>query len=221
MRAVEVWTLALNEAPDLSRVLSQDERERAARLRHDKDRRQFVAARGGLRLVLGRTLGVPPESLAFEVAGAGKPGLAGSPLRFNVSHSYDAALIALSDAELGVDVELMRPRDIWPDMARRYFTPYEAERIGGETEFYAVWTRKEAFLKALGLGLSHGLERFSVSVPPDDPARILHIDGDAAKGAEWTLAHLEPLPGYVGALAIEGPATVRLRKWEWRASGTA
>ena len=210
----EVWTLALADAPDLSHLLSQDEKARAARFVHKTPRRQFVATRGGLRLVLSRHLGVEPQAIAFTTTGLGKPALAGQAVRFNVSHSHEAALIAVSSAEVGVDVEHVCPRGTWADLARRYFTTEEADRIGDLEAFYAVWTRKEAFLKALGLGLAYGLERFAVSVPPGDP-RVLWIDGDPAAGARWSLAHLVPLPGYVGALAIEGPARVIERKWAW------
>jgi 4'-phosphopantetheinyl transferase len=97
-------------------------------------------------------------------------------------------------------------------MAERFFTPAEAAALRSlpadrsSEAFFHIWTRKEAFLKALGLGLSHGLERFAVAVPPDEPVRILHIDGDPAAGARWSLSELAPARGYVGALAIEAPA---------------
>jgi 4'-phosphopantetheinyl transferase len=209
-----VWTLPLAAAPDLSHVLSPEECERAARFLHDAPRRQFVAARASLRLILSRYTGTPPESLTFTTTGNGKPVLPGGP-HFNVSHSHEVALIAVAAAELGVDVEHVRERDTWPDMARRYFTPREVAGCVDLTSFYHIWTRKEAFLKALGLGLAHGLERFAVSVPPDDPARILHIDGDEAAARRWSLIALSPADGYVGAVAAEWPAVVRQMRWEW------
>ena len=209
-----VWTLRLDGAPDLAGLLSADERARAGRFLHEGARRQFVAARGGLRLILSRCTGVAPERVAFTYTGNGKPGVAGAC--FNVSHSHEVALVAVSRGlELGVDVEWVRERESWRDMARRFFTPAEAALCVDLRAFYHVWVRKEAFLKALGLGLSHGLERFAVSVPPDEPARVLHVDGDEAAGRRWTLAALGPAEGYVGALAAEGPVIVRGEQWAW------
>ncbi len=211
---VHVWTFALADAPDLTALLSPDERTRAGRYLHADARRQFTAARGGLRLLLSRYLGTPPERITFTATGNGKPATAG--VSFNVSHSHEVALIAVAcGIELGVDVECVRPRESWPDMARRFFTPGEAARCVDLLSFYHTWVRKEAFLKALGLGLSHGLERFAVSVPPDDPARILYIDGDEAAARRWTLAELSPADGYVGALAAEGPLAISHRRWAW------
>jgi 4'-phosphopantetheinyl transferase len=132
-------------------------------------------------------------------------------LYFNVTHSHEVGLIAFTRrAEVGIDVERVRAYPGHLDMADRYFTPREVtalERLppgAREHAFYHIWTRKEAFLKATALGLSYGLERFEVSVPPDDPARILHIDGDHAAAARWSITALSPASGYVGALAIEG-----------------
>jgi 4'-phosphopantetheinyl transferase len=122
--------------------------------------------------------------------------------------------------EVGVDVERVRAQPNHLDMATRYFTPNESQRLNalppaeGERAFFHVWTRKEAFLKAIGLGLTHGLERFEVAVPPDEPCRLLHIDGDAAAAARWTLRNLEPAAGYVGALAVEGTGyEVKMSSW--------
>jgi 4'-phosphopantetheinyl transferase len=211
-----VWVLPLDEAPDLTGLLSPDERRRAERFVYEGPRRQYTAARGGLRLILGRYLGLAPERIEFTTTGNGKPALVGGEVRFNVSHSGGLALVAVGrDVELGVDVEQVREREGHLDMARRFFTQREVARVNSLEAFYHVWVRKEAFLKALGLGLSHGLERFAVSVPPDDPARILHIDGDEAAGRRWSLVELRPAEGYVGALAAEGPMTVRVERWGW------
>lgn len=211
-----VWAVPLEEAPDLTGLLSPDERRRAERYVHDAPRRQFTAARGALRLLLGRYTGAAPGSIAFTTTGNGKPVLAGGGPHFNVSHSHGLALVALArDLELGVDVECVRERDSYPDLARRYFTPREVACVNSLEAFYHAWVRKEAFLKALGLGLSHGLERFAVSVPPDDPARVLHIDGDEAAGGRWSLLALAPAEGYVGALAAQGTLTARVEQWRW------
>lgn len=205
---VHVWYVNLKTPTDLTDLLSDDERQRAARYLHPRPRQQFIAARGSLRRLLARYTGDDPRAIAFTTTGNGKPCMVSGALLFNVSHSGEGALIALSrEIEVGVDLEWLRPRESFMDMARRYFTLQEAEAIGDLRSFYAVWTRKEAFLKALGLGLAGGLERFAVS--HDEPARVLHIDGDTEAGRRWTLVSLEPDQGAVGAVAFQGVGTLR------------
>lgn len=211
---VHVWSVSLTrcqqETARLREILSEDERERAGRYLHQPTRQQFIAARAYLRLILGRYLGVEPSRVNFRQSNTGKPVLAGGGLHFNITHSHEMALVAVTRCgEIGVDVEHVRSVASHLDMAERYFTPGEVAALrrlppgAREKAFYHIWTRKEAFLKAIGLGLSHGLERFEVSVPPDDPARILHIDGDLRAGSRWSMTCLEPMAGYVGAVAIE------------------
>jgi 4'-phosphopantetheinyl transferase len=137
--------------------------------------------------------------------------LAGAaPLSFNVSHSFGVALIAVrTGGEVGVDVERVRPFENDLGLAERFFCAAESVALralgeGRREAFFHVWTRKEAYLKAGGLGLSGGLERVEVSVPPDDPPRVLRIDGSEEAARRWSLRALLPLPGYVGALAMEG-----------------
>lgn len=211
---VHVWCMTLSWSAEqlarLAELLSEDERQRARRYVHVPSRHQFIAARSGLRILLGRYLGLDPTRVRLVPGNTGKPRLAGGGLHFNVSHSHEVAMFAVTrGGEVGIDVERVRAYPNHLDMADRYFTPGEVRALrrlpsgAREQAFYHVWTRKEAFLKATGLGLSHGLERFEVSVPPDDPARILHVDGDCGAGERWSLTALEPAQGYVGALAIE------------------
>lgn len=218
---VHVWSVRLRagteDALALRGLLDDEERGRAERYLHQPTRQQFIAARAALRTLLGRYLRIPPRCVRFETTGLGKPILAGRELHFNVSHSHEVAVIALTRmGEVGVDVERVRPQPSHLDMAERFFTPGETRALrrlppgASEEAFFHVWTRKEAFLKALGLGLSHGLERFEVSVPPDNPARVLHVDGDRRIGAIWQLRSMHPARGYVGAMAIAGPEA-RLR----------
>lgn len=212
---VHVWTVPLSVPdelrPCLLDLLSPDERQRASRYAHRLAREQFITARAFARVVLSRYLSTQPRRIRFELTGTGKPVLPGRPLHFNISHSHEIGLIAVTRRdEVGIDIERVRSMPTYLDMAGRYFTATEALAIRGlptpvsEEAFFHVWTRKEAFLKAIGLGLSHGLERFEVSVPPDDPARILHIDGDHGAGAGWAMRTLHPAPGYVAALALYG-----------------
>src|SRR5262245_2922989 len=221
---VHVWSVPLAATAEQLAAqfatLSADERERAERYRHEPSRRQYVEARATLRALLGRYLDAPATGLHFTHLAQGKPALPGGELHFNVSHSHGLALIAVTrEGEVGVDVEHLRAQPTHLDLATRYFTPAEAAALrrlpaaASEEAFFHVWTRKEAFLKALGLGLTHGLERFEVSVPPDDPARVLHIDGDRAAGGRWSLVALAPAAGYVATLAIEASVRVELREW--------
>jgi 4'-phosphopantetheinyl transferase len=229
---IHVWSLPLAATAEqlaaLYATLAADESDRADRYRHEPSRQQYVQARATLRALLGRYLGAPPAGLHFTHSAQGKPALPGGGLHFNVSHTHGLALIAVTrEGEVGVDVERVRNHPTHLDLAARYFTPAEAAALrrlpagASEEAFFHVWTRKEAFLKAVGLGLAHGLERFEVSVPPDDPARVLHIDGDPAAGARWSMVALAPAPGYVGTLAIEGRVRVELREWPGSEGGSS
>jgi 4'-phosphopantetheinyl transferase len=220
---VHVWCAALRrpaaEVAALASVLSGDERERAARYRVSRAREEYQVSRALLRVLLGRYLGDDPSSLEFRPGPQGKPALAGgAPLCFNVSHSCGVALIAVrAGGEVGVDLEQVRPFENDLGLAERFFCAAESAALralgeGRREAFFHVWTRKEAYLKAGGLGLSGGLERVEVSVPPDDPPRVLRIDGDESAARRWSLRALLPLPGYVGALALEGH-DYRLRCW--------
>jgi 4'-phosphopantetheinyl transferase len=215
---VHVWCAVLErpaaELERLARLLSGDEQERAARFRLAPVREQFVVARACLRSLLGGYLGVEPGRVVFSLGPQGKPRLASPapspPLFFNLSHSHGLALVALAlVGEVGVDVEQLRPQTNNLELAERFFSPPEAAALRAlpawqrEEAFFHVWTRKEAFMKATGFGLSHGLERSEMSVRPGEAARLLRLDGQEAPAARWSLQDLAPAPGYVGALALE------------------
>jgi len=202
---VHVWYAELLATPDLLALLNEEERRRAARFLSEAPRQQFIAARATLRCLLGRILGLAPEQLIFASTATGKPILAALPaelpLHFNLSHSGRAMVLAVCrDHEVGVDLEWLRPRENYRQLAERYFTPEEVASATDLRSFYAIWTRKEAVLKALGLGLAGGLERFAVS--SDEPARLLHWEGDRNAGQHWTLATLEPRPEAIVAVAV-------------------
>jgi 4'-phosphopantetheinyl transferase len=214
--AVHVWAVPLAVGPDrlaaLLALLSPEEQRRAARFTHIPAREQNIVSRAMLRVLLGRYLDIAPTAVHLVAGDNGKPALAGRELYYNLSHTKGLAVYAVTArGEVGVDVEQVRSYPSHLDLATRYFTAREASAIraqagrGSESAFFHVWTRKEAFLKALGLGLAGGLERFEVSVPPDDPARILHIDGDRRAAQRWTMVSLEPAAGYVATVAIETP----------------
>ncbi len=199
---VHVWAVSLAVGPErlaqLTALLDEEERRRAARFAHQPSREQFVITRASLRTLLGRYLDLPPQAVRFSTEPLGKPALVSEALHFNVSHTQGMALMAMTRiGPIGIDIEESRKYPSHRDIAGRFFSPAEVEALrslpeeASDEAFFQVWTRKEAFLKALGMGLAHGLERFEVSVPPDDPARILHIDGDRDAGARWALSPLE------------------------------
>ncbi|HWB97409.1 MAG TPA: 4'-phosphopantetheinyl transferase superfamily protein [Bryobacteraceae bacterium] len=194
-------------------TLSPDERDRAARFHFNLHRHRFVLSRGLLRVLLARYLDTDPAALVFGYGPQGKPELPGSGLCFNVSHSGNLAAHALvpdptGSLELGIDVESIRTVSHSDAVARRFFCPAEWQEI--ETlppaeradAFFRCWTRKEAYVKALGGGLSVPLDRFQVSLLPGHPARLISLDGDPVRASEWSLYHLDPAEGYTGALAV-------------------
>lgn len=222
---VDLWRLPLvwpsEDAGRLRQTLSADEAERAARFHFARDRDRFTAARALLRAVLALYLGAEPARLRFAYGPHGKPALAGgaaggdadaAALRFNLAHSHDLALVVVARArEVGVDVEHVRADFATAEVAERFFSRREAEALRALPEgrprveaFYRCWTRKEAFIKAKGEGLSFPLSTFTVSLAPGEPAALLGCDRDAGETGRWTLVDVEPGAGYVGAAAVEG-----------------
>ncbi|HEU0053257.1 MAG TPA: 4'-phosphopantetheinyl transferase superfamily protein, partial [Longimicrobium sp.] len=192
---VHVWRASLEpHAGALARyhaTLSDEEREKAARFRFPVHRDRFVAGRGIQRALLGRYLGVDPAAIRYRVSAYGKPELDGeaaaSGIRFNVSNTEGMALYALTlRREIGVDIEHLREMPDGLVIAQRFFSAPENEifaRIPDETRdlaFFTCWTRKEAYIKAVGEGLSMPLDRFDVTLVPGEPARLLRTRGDEA-----------------------------------------
>ena len=201
-------------------VLSQDERQRAERFVFDRDRRRFTVARVRLRQLLAARLGIQPESVELTYGANGKPALAGrcaaADLRFNVSHSEDVAVYAFAhERDIGIDVEAVRTIRDMDEVAARFFSRFEIEAYRAldardkPQGFFNCWTRKEAFVKALGDGLSHALDRFDVSLAPGDPARILSVDGIAGEDCGWTVHSFVPSPGFVAAVVARAFGDVR------------
>ncbi len=222
MAPIELRTVRLDApAAGLERlfaILSPDEQARARRFATEVLRTRFVVARAALRIFLAERLGRAPESLAFEYGSKGKPSL--PDVAFNLSHSGDLAIYAFAepDVQLGIDVEEIRPMHDLHGLARRFFAPAEAAALAALPEalqtaaFFRCWTRKEAYLKALGDGIGAALDRFEVTLLPDREPALVHIDGDAAAAAEWTVHHLDPAAGYPAALVHRGPAS--LGQWQ-------
>jgi 4'-phosphopantetheinyl transferase len=212
-RDIHVWALRIRPSSDLAAqfepVLAPDEVERAARFRMDHLRQFFTIARGTLRCLLARYLSVAPARIKFDYGSRGKPALA-SPtgIEFNLTHSGDLALLALTiGCPVGVDVEFVRPRTEIVDIARRFFSSEETcdimslPEIERERAFFSCWTRKEAYIKAIGYGLYAPLDGFRVSVRPGEPARLIHVVNEPYAPDEWCMHDLQLSPEYAAALA--------------------
>jgi 4'-phosphopantetheinyl transferase len=204
---------------DLERLLSPDERARAARYRFPRDRDRFMAGRGSLREILGAYLDAEPAGVELAYGPHGKPHLAGKKgtLGFNLAHADGLAVVAAGRGRrIGVDIEAVRPTGDLEDLARHAFSPVELEVFRGlpflarMRAFYHCWTRKEAYVKALGTGFSTALDAFDVSLSPDEPARLLAVR-DGGPGPDcWVLEDLPVGPGFAAALAFDGgPARIR------------
>lgn len=210
---IHIWTWS-TQAPDavvaeLGRVLTSDEAERAARFRFERVRNAFVVARGVMRCLLGRYMNTAPAEVRFVYGEKGKPALeSNAGIEINLTHSHGVAAFALTTGcQLGLDIEHIRPLADMQNVAARFFCAEEAAEIlalaAGEREsaFFRCWTRKEAYIKAVGDGLSMPLNDFRVTTQPDAPARFVHLGHDTDAASEWTLHDLSLEPGYAAALA--------------------
>lgn len=213
----------------LAGTLSVAERERAERFYFERDKKRSVVNQGVLRIILGRYLDVEPADLQFCYGSHGKPTLAepfdGEDLRFNSSHSDELLLYAFTRGrEIGIDVERVRPLPDYEQIAERFFSSEEnaALRTFPSSQklraFFDCWTRKEAFLKATGEGLSRSLDQFCVSLDLEEPARLLYVVGEPEEAARWSLQALMPAPDYAAALFVEGQGW-HLSCWQWTDPG--
>jgi len=204
------------DAQDVDRAalsLTDGERRRAGRLASSLNRERFIAGRGLLRHLLAARLGCAPSAVEMETNAFGKPRLAPSAavsLRFNVSHSRNILLIGFSsEDEIGVDVEAIETTVDRDGIAGSFFSPAEhaaylaldeADRPAG---FARCWTRKEAFIKAVGEGLHCALHSFDVSLGPETEARVLRTSAGHGVPADWPLRSFAPCPGYIAAVAVD------------------
>lgn len=212
---VHVWRIALDRSEEeiarLGQLLGPAEQERAGRFRFLADRNRFIVGRGVLRTLLGRYVGQAPAQIQFRYAGAGKPFLREHTLQFNLAHSGKLALLAVAGQRtVGVDVEQMRQSLEVMTICDRYFEPEEQALLRAETGerqrtlFFMAWTRKEAYMKATGLGLYMPLDEFGVLPAPGTGALRLQLQKNPAESAGWSVRDLEPGPGYAGAVAVAG-----------------
>jgi 4'-phosphopantetheinyl transferase len=227
-REVHIWSVSLQQSPehlvDLVRCLSDDELSRVASFYFERDRRCFIVARSILRAILGRYLNCAPHELQFRYGHHGKPYLdkKDNPhsLRFNVSHSHEFALYALTcDREIGVDLEYVQPLQDIEQIAANYFSKNEYDRLmalpdNRKTErFFTYWTCKEAYIKALGDGLSRPLDQFEIEIKTGRQYNLIVYD-QPEETKRWTILRLKPAAGYLAALAVEG-TDFKLKRGQW------
>lgn len=224
---VHIWRLSL-ECPGstvekLSEALSSDEVNRANRFRFEADRNRFIVARACLRSLLGSYLGVEAAEVRFNYSEYGKPSLDeainAQELSFNLAHSGSLALYALTlKRQIGVDLEHVRAGFATDEIARRYFSASEIDRLSQlppalrHQAFFNCWTRKEAFIKAIGLGLSLSLDQFDVTLAPNEPATLLQTRWNDEEASRWSLTAFDAGRDYVAAVAVQGH-NLELRTW--------
>jgi 4'-phosphopantetheinyl transferase len=218
---VDVWRIQLDVSAIrlqmLEATLSHEERVKANGFQTAQLRSRWTAARGALRYILSVYAGTQPSSLVFRVGRFGKPYLRrpGTDIGFNFSHTGGVAFLAVTaESRVGVDAEIVHPIADLEGISRRFFAAPEADEIlcltpeARLSAFFACWTRKEAFVKALGNGLQMDLDRFRVNVRADEPPRLISMDWHDS--STWSLADLGE-PGIAATLAVDGPPPEILR----------
>lgn len=205
----------------LKKTLSPDEIQRMNQYHFEKDKIRFLMARGALRNILGRYLGILPGDIQFLYNDFGKP-FTRSTLHFNVSHSNECIVVAISScAPVGVDVENVNPKVDFLELAKDHFTNREYQTIldlpmeERMLAFYRAWTRKEAFMKAMGLGLSFSLSEVEVSLKPEDQAKIIKIQGSEEDTLGWSLFEWIPMAQHIAVTAIKEMVDT-YHFWNWK-----
>lgn len=226
---MHVWYVALPQPPDviaqLAAILSDEEHRRADRFQFNHLRESFIVARGTLRLLLAQYVQLEPREIHFEYTPAGKPFLSRQSnipdISFNVSHSNGLVLYAVArNRQVGIDVEYVRHIPDFKNISATTFSAFENNELQTIDDpqkmlaFFYCWTRKEAFIKAIGDGMSFPLDQFDVSLRPDEPARLLRVFGSEEKAGGWSMFSWQPTAESVAALVVEGTdCSVTYREW--------
>lgn len=228
---VHIWSVNLNmpelQIKKLQLYLSADELQRAQRFYFEKDRNDFIVGRGILRRLLSNYLDRQPYEFIFEYNKFGKPFLpyafGGDNFRFNLSHSHGLALYAFAlNHEVGIDIEYIREDFSDLEIADRFFSPDEVAELRSlpqqdqKQAFFLCWTRKEAFIKGKGKGLSIPLDQFDVSITPGQPAELLRTKYNRKDALQWSLYNLSLKPDYAAAVAVEGVRQWQLKFFDWK-----
>ncbi len=222
---VQLWYFKVDEflkdVESYANLLSLNETVRADSFKFDKERTVYILARGLLRILSGRYLNKIPKNIKFDYGEYGKPGYNfQTPIEFNISHSGNIIVMAFArNCEIGVDIEKIKDDFDVIDIAQHFFSPDEIQTLKALPEqeqvhgFYRCWTRKEAFIKAKGNGLSFPLTSFSVSLDVDR-AELLRTDWDITEKKKWQLFTFTRTKDYLGALSVKGNvASIRQMKW--------
>lgn len=206
-------------------ILNGDEQQRACRLRFPRHQRRFIAARGMLRFLLGHYLDLSPHEIELDVGSHGKPFVKNEGVRtlyFNVSHSQKIALFAFShESEVGIDVEGPQPRLDHQAVAKRVLNSQEQQWLHSlpsqkqKAAFLTCWTRKEAFAKAHGTGLTFPFRNITVTFQPDQPARIVKIEDSWLNSRPWAMYPVYPRTRYAGALVVAGQPHF-IKYWDYQ-----
>ena len=211
---IHVWQRSLSisatEREALLELLDSGERDRAHRFVFERGRDAYIASHGWLRTLLSDYLRADPREIHFVLGQRGKPAIPGFPLHFNLSHSGTMAACAVTrEIEVGIDIEQIRPMDDIENIARRFFHAEECRKLLALPQqehalaFFRCWTRKEAYIKAIGDGLFAPLDGFEVTLAPAEPVAFVQIDNRPA-AAEWSLFEFDAGPDYAGAVAVRG-----------------
>ena len=226
---VHIWRASLNQdakvMANLSALLSQDEYQRAVSYYRPVDRDRFIAGRGILRKIISAYLALSPDELQFTYNEYGKPAVSDNQntraLNFNLSHSAELVLYAVTrERVVGIDIEYIREDFATLEIAEQFFSKDEVAALKSlptdqrTTGFFNCWSRKESFIKAKGLGVSYPLDRFTVSVSPNEPPALLNVYGDEYEPTCWQMYELKTGEEYAASLIVENPPVV-LRQWQW------
>jgi 4'-phosphopantetheinyl transferase len=213
---VHVWRANLDFVDENTEVLSEDEQTRANRFHFEKDRKYFITARVILRKLLGAYLSVSPAQLQFTYAAKGKPELIDNALQFNLSHSKNWAIYAISKTmPVGIDIEAIAENREIDNIAQRFFSPEEflqIKNLQGKDKlraFYNGWTRKEALLKGIGEGLQYSLAKVVVDLADNISQQTIFLTESSLKKSKWNLYSLTPIEGFAAALAVNGEAILK------------
>ena len=226
---VHVWRICLDlqeqNSTKYAYILSENEANKAEKFYFEVDRIRYKVMRTTVRMVLGNYLGIAPGDLEIAYSQYGKPYISTTSMKkdihFNLSHAGDVGLIAVATSRhIGVDLELVRQESSIESIAKRFFTPEEAGHLLSlpaslqPEAFFTCWTRKEAFVKARGEGLSIPLDQFEVSFYPNNTPKLLCVRNDPGESGRWSMFHLDPGVDYVGALVVEGK-DLDVTGWDW------
>lgn len=203
---IDIWRYTLKHSNDWSSILSTEEKNRAARFYFEKHRRRFMQSHGILRTILAHYLNIAPENISLKTDHHGKPYIENSNVFFNLSHSGDYALVAIGlDSALGIDLEKFSSRS-YRGLAQQMFSEAENQQLLSCPQyleaavFFSIWSQKEAFIKACGLGLHYPTKTFSVEALSTHEYCVY----DTVHCKDWRLFPFYPLPGFAGAICYDG-----------------